>query len=496
MTVRDEAAGLERCLASLAGLVDEMLVYDTGSEDESPRIAERMGARVIHRRWDGPFDFGVARNFVCAQAAGDIAIFIDGDEWLAEESRACFRREIEGLRPGHAMTLAVHSFTDPDRLIPELTVVSHMARVHWLSPRFRWVRPVHTQIIDSQTGGTPPFQRSGVKLFHTGYLAEAWSEKRKAGRLAQLEQLAAEEPSQAHSHQFVAQLHLVERRFDQAAQWARRALEAGLADPGNHAVLIAQNILLEALLQSGRLEEFRREAAAGVARFPGSGEARFNAAIASFLGGKLDEAERGLRALAQTPGDTLDQSILSWKIDHYLGRIALVRGDARRAATHLSKGLELAPREPEVLGHLAEALALSGEPGPARSLAARLREIAPDSGQVEYVEALCLLAEGRDGEAAEALRNLAARGVRRRSSLLYLGCAYQVMGKAAEAAEAFREILREWPEDDGVRLALMGTLIGVGQGEEARSVARGIRPGTSAWATAAEMLVRAGLPRV
>ncbi|NUP88601.1 MAG: tetratricopeptide repeat protein, partial [Candidatus Sumerlaeia bacterium] len=65
-----------------------------------------------------------------------------------------------------------------------------------------------------------------------------------------------------------------------------------------------------------------------------------------------------------------------------------------------------------------------------------------------------------------------------------------------EAAEAFREILREWPEDDGVRLALMGTLIGVGQGEEARSVARGIRPGTSAWATAAEMLVRAGLPRV
>ena len=60
MIVRDEAERLERCLRSVAGFVDEMVVVDTGSSDGTVAIAEACGAVVHHLPWPG--DFAPARN--------------------------------------------------------------------------------------------------------------------------------------------------------------------------------------------------------------------------------------------------------------------------------------------------------------------------------------------------------------------------------------------------------------------------------------------------
>ncbi|MCX5949758.1 MAG: glycosyltransferase, partial [Cyanobacteria bacterium] len=60
MIVRDEAARLERCLASVAGFVDEIIVVDTGSQDDTIAIARAWGATVHQRPWPG--DFAAARN--------------------------------------------------------------------------------------------------------------------------------------------------------------------------------------------------------------------------------------------------------------------------------------------------------------------------------------------------------------------------------------------------------------------------------------------------
>ncbi|MGB1417387.1 MAG: glycosyltransferase, partial [Synechococcus sp.] len=46
MIVRNEEARLAACLASVRGFVDEMVVVDTGSDDNTIAIAEASGARV------------------------------------------------------------------------------------------------------------------------------------------------------------------------------------------------------------------------------------------------------------------------------------------------------------------------------------------------------------------------------------------------------------------------------------------------------------------
>lgn len=51
MVVRNEEYNLARCLDSVRGLAGEFVIVDTGSTDNTPRVAAQYGAEVI------PFDF-------------------------------------------------------------------------------------------------------------------------------------------------------------------------------------------------------------------------------------------------------------------------------------------------------------------------------------------------------------------------------------------------------------------------------------------------------
>jgi tetratricopeptide (TPR) repeat protein len=92
LIVRDESRCLARCLNSLVGIVDEVVVVDTGSHDDSVAIAESFGARVFHRPWDG--NFSAARNYGLDQVRGDWVLYIDADEWLQPIERSEVERAL------------------------------------------------------------------------------------------------------------------------------------------------------------------------------------------------------------------------------------------------------------------------------------------------------------------------------------------------------------------------------------------------------------------
>jgi glycosyltransferase involved in cell wall biosynthesis len=71
MIVRNEENNLSQCLASVAGLFDEIVIVDTGSTDRTIEIARSFGARVFDFVWVD--DFGAARNAALARATGDYA---------------------------------------------------------------------------------------------------------------------------------------------------------------------------------------------------------------------------------------------------------------------------------------------------------------------------------------------------------------------------------------------------------------------------------------
>lgn len=85
MIVRDEERFLADCLRSLQGIVDEVVVVDTGSVDATPSIARAYGAKLHHHLWTG--DFAEARNHGLSLCSGDWILYIDADERLLPVDR-------------------------------------------------------------------------------------------------------------------------------------------------------------------------------------------------------------------------------------------------------------------------------------------------------------------------------------------------------------------------------------------------------------------------
>lgn len=90
MIVKNEEAVLARCLDSIADLMDEIIIVDTGSTDRTKEIAAAYTSRIYDYKWTN--DFSAARNFSFSKATMDYIYAADADEILDPENRERFAR--------------------------------------------------------------------------------------------------------------------------------------------------------------------------------------------------------------------------------------------------------------------------------------------------------------------------------------------------------------------------------------------------------------------
>lgn len=95
MIVRDEEDVLGRCLESAAGLVDEIIIVDTGSKDRTPQIARRFTDHVYDFPWID--DFAAARNFSFSHATCEYCMWLDADDVITPPNRQKFLALKESL---------------------------------------------------------------------------------------------------------------------------------------------------------------------------------------------------------------------------------------------------------------------------------------------------------------------------------------------------------------------------------------------------------------
>lgn len=188
MIVKNEEVYLPNCLASVAEIVDEMIVVDTGSTDKTKEIAASFGAKIFDYEWQG--DFAAARNFSLSKATGDWILIMDGDDELAPEARNKIRdllyagEEIQGYR------LPIISFLGDSPGGPCSTV--YHARIFRNRPEYRYTGALHEQLPFNIYDLCP---ETTYKIYHYGYLAKVVEEKDKTNRnLVLAEQEFAEEP--------------------------------------------------------------------------------------------------------------------------------------------------------------------------------------------------------------------------------------------------------------------------------------------------------------
>lgn len=91
--VRNDAVRLKRCIDSVSKAVDEVVVLDTGSQDDTVEVAKGAGARVSQIEWPGSFSVGL--NTLLAEVHTDWVLRLDSDEWFDTDPKETLRRVIE-----------------------------------------------------------------------------------------------------------------------------------------------------------------------------------------------------------------------------------------------------------------------------------------------------------------------------------------------------------------------------------------------------------------
>ena len=97
MIVKNEEKVLARCLDSVADLMDEIIIVDTGSTDETKEIAARYTDKIYDFEWID--DFSAARNFAFSKATRDYIYSADADEVLNQENHELFAQLKQVLLP-------------------------------------------------------------------------------------------------------------------------------------------------------------------------------------------------------------------------------------------------------------------------------------------------------------------------------------------------------------------------------------------------------------
>lgn len=146
LIVKNEKDHIKDVLSSLVG-VDEIIVVDTGSQDNTVELAREMGAIVFEDyTWDD--DFGAARNHALGKCTGDWVISIDGDEVLEDGGVAKIRAIVENARPDqlHFSVEMTAKHSGNKHNLPR--IIRNDGQVRWIGAWHESLSPVQRNLTD------------------------------------------------------------------------------------------------------------------------------------------------------------------------------------------------------------------------------------------------------------------------------------------------------------------------------------------------------------
>lgn len=356
LIVRDEAERLGACLASLAGLADELVVHDTGSTDDTVAVARAGGAVVIEGAW--PDDFGAAREVARRAARGAWVLSVDADE-VVECTAADASALRRALAAGVGFDIGRIPLVDDDAGVRS-TQPAHLPRL-FRRLACRWVGAVHEQPVGASGRRVVTAVLDGPLLVHHGYGRAALAAK--AARNARLARAGLGGADEARA------------RFDLG-----RSLALG-GDPGAAATELASAVALAAdpALRRGALTHLVRaladagrgvDAVEAAARLdeaaPGAPVSALLGAMALLARGQSGDAEAAAARVAGVAA-VVDDTWVSGADDTRTVEAAalLAAGRPADALGALEAALAVQPRSPRAWSLVAELLdadpALAGD---------------------------------------------------------------------------------------------------------------------------------------
>jgi glycosyltransferase involved in cell wall biosynthesis len=248
MIVKDEERNLPRCLDSVRGLAGELIIVDTGSTDETPRIAAGYRAEVI------PFDFrtvdfAAARNCAIAHATGRWILMLDADETLDRASAPIVEKLVAlGENAGYFLERHNHASDSSN------PTTDYVIRLFPNRPNYRYRGRVHETIDAAILSGGGGLRKTEICIDHN-FASDRESRRRKNHWYIEIlkEEIAADPSDDSRLDFLAAEYHQL-GMFDEATGIAERIVRMRPLDARAHLFLGTYHLVYQSDLVRARAD--------------------------------------------------------------------------------------------------------------------------------------------------------------------------------------------------------------------------------------------------
>lgn len=216
MIVKNEEQHLRECLKTVEGIVDEIVIVDTGSTDSTVEIAKEFDAKIYYFEWIK--DFSAARNFGLSKSTGDWILILDADDRLEEKSKKEILEKIKDNN-NHGVKCIINSLDYEDS-----PTINKYVRLFRNDKNIAYTGKAHEQIEQSLVENGHKIIDSTIEIVHHGYNVPRAELQKKAERNLELLLNDYEErPTVYGAYQLANSYKLLDNR-EKAKFYATKAL--------------------------------------------------------------------------------------------------------------------------------------------------------------------------------------------------------------------------------------------------------------------------------
>jgi len=176
---KNEEKNIERSINSYKEYVDEIIIVDTGSTDNTVEVAKALGAKVIEYKWNN--DFASARNCALDNATGEWILFLDADEWIADGAGKELKKSIEKATENgfDAISGKLVNLSDDGSILETMSIL----RIFANKDNIRYRRRIHELLYDfNKKHALESLYIENLAINHSGYAQSISKEKVRRNR--------------------------------------------------------------------------------------------------------------------------------------------------------------------------------------------------------------------------------------------------------------------------------------------------------------------------
>ena len=291
MIVKNEEEHLGSILSDIMGVVDEVVVVDTGSTDNTIKIVQAHEACIGHFAWCN--DFSAARNASIGLAQADYLLWLDADDRIDAKATEALVALKQRLRPEKDRAYLLKILCETRDACDS---VSYQTRIFPNRSDIRFEGRIHEQIL-------PSIERAGIKveildipIRHTGYHdPEARLFKGRRNLAILLDELK-EGKATPMQYFFIAMSYFGLYEYEQCLEHIKRAREG----VGKESWLkYSFSLAVDSYLQLGRIDDALEELHQAIVEFPESGLLQYSLGVVSLQAERIDAAIKAFEKAAK-----------------------------------------------------------------------------------------------------------------------------------------------------------------------------------------------------